>query len=66
MISVKEKSSITYLQSVPLTFIGPPENCKNESRIDKENQEFDITKRDLEEEQGVLYMSVFPNNEIVY
>lgn len=66
MISVKQKSSITYLQPMPLTFTGPPENCKNESRIDKENQEFDITKRDLEEEQGVPYMSVFLNNKIEY
>lgn len=66
MISIKERQPATYFYSVPLTFTGPPENCKNGSRIDKENQEFDITKRDLEEEQGVLYMSVFPNNEIVY
>lgn len=66
MISVKEKSSITYLQPVPLTFTGPPENCKNGSRIDKKNQEFDITKRDLEELQGVPYTSVFLNNKIEY
>lgn len=66
MISIKERQSTTYFHPVPLTFTGPPENCKNESRVDKENQEFDITKRDLEEKQGVPYMSVFPNNEIVY
>lgn len=66
MISIKERQPTTYFHPVSLTFTGPPENCKNGSRIDKENQEFDITKRDLEEEQGVPYMSVFTNNEIVY
>ena len=66
MISIKERLSTTYFYSVPLTFTGPPENCKNGNRIDKENQEFDITKRDLEELQGVPYTSVFLNNKIEY
>lgn len=66
MISIKERLSTIYFYSVPLTFTGPPENCKNGSRIDKENQEFDITKCDLEELQGVPYTSVFLNNKIEY
>ena len=35
-----------------------PGNWIRRSPIDEDNQEFDITRRDLEESQGVPYISI--------
>lgn len=54
MISIKERN-VVYYGGEPDTFPG---NWTKRSPIDEENQEFDITRRDLEESQGVPYISI--------
>lgn len=55
MISSKEREY--YCSNEPDIF---PENWTERSPIDDENQASDVTRRDLEESQGVPYISVPP------
>ena len=54
MISIKERKEHCY-GGEPDIFPG---NWIRRSPIDEDNQEFDITRRDLEESQGVPYISI--------
>ena len=54
MISIKERKELCY-GGEPDIFPG---NWTRRSPIDEDNQEFDITRRDLEESQGVPYISI--------
>ena len=54
MISIKERKEGCY-GGEPDIFPG---NWIRRSPIDEDNQEFDITRRDLEEPQGVPYISI--------
>ena len=54
MISIKERKEDCY-GGEPDIFPG---NWIRRSPIDEDNQEFDITRRDLEESQGVPYISI--------
>ena len=54
MISIKERKEVCY-GGEPDIFLG---NWTKRSPIDEENQEFDITRRELEESQGVPYISI--------
>lgn len=54
MISIKERKEFCY-GGEPDIFPG---NWIRRSPIDEDNQEFDITRRDLEESQGVPYISI--------
>lgn len=55
MISSREREY--YCNNEPDIF---PENWTERSPIDDENQASDVTRRDLEESQGVPYISVPP------
>lgn len=54
MISIKERKEACY-GGEPDIFPG---NWIRRSPIDEDNQEFDITRRDLEESQGLPYISI--------
>lgn len=59
MISIREKPIVRYGGYID-TFPG---NWEKRLPIDEENQNFDITRRDLEYTQGVPYISI-PNYDV--
>ena len=54
MISIKERKEVCYGGEQDIF----PGNWIRRSPIDEDNQEFDITRRDLEESQGLPYISI--------
>ena len=51
----ESKKNVRVIYGEPDIFPG---NWIRRSPIDEDNQEFDITRRDLEESQGVPYISI--------